>query len=413
MHRFLSGLIIGALLATSGLYISGYVDFGKRHGTEPVKAEPVATIPRPSAVKKPTVIARCSAITADCKPDTDPKRGISGSARLNINTHLVVHDLHNGPGEADKDRLGIVISTGAGAYAYRPVTIDKDKWHEPGQVSNDLESACRLTHSDNEFLVAESGRVDTRVGGKVERKPWLGRIFHIHLDFSSKNPAARVLMTPKLTLALVSAPQFKNPDPAVVEFPHSKENYEGLACLHLNQAVNEPAKYLVVLAERGGEQTDTATLYWGVYDTAQPLADREIKWSTAPDVQGIKAPSTSKHPDSEWRDITGLHIDDRNRLFATAAYDTGKNNPPYESVMYQLGVICVNKNDKHGNAALCDYTLPARPVNLSAYVISATTGYHKLESVAAPSGKAPAADRLSIAAEDEDNGGVWWPDIPD
>ncbi len=262
--------------------------------------------------------------------------------------------------------------------------------------------------------MAESGRVDTRVGGNTSYQDWLGRIFHVKLTNPGNKPTASVLVTPELKLAKVSDPVFKNPDPKSKdnEYPHSKENYEGMACLHLNKGVDKSPKYLVVLGERGGEVTGTGTLYWGEYDTGQALATREIKWNTASGLKGIVAPGKGRYSAAEWRDITGLHIDDTNRLYATAVFDSNVENPPYNSVMYQLGVICIDASDKHGASGLCDYTASPRPVILENFTISASSDHHKFETVAAPSGRAPKPDSLSIAAEDEDSSGAWWPAIP-
>jgi len=391
MNRFLLGFIIGVLITTAGYYF-------------------ISSLP---PIQNPNNLGRCSTGSEDCRPNPGRYRGISGMARLNADSHLVVHDSHDGPSQADINRLGIVKDTGKGVYSYFPISVGKDKWHPKGKVSNDLESACRLTHSNNEFLLAESGRVDKRVAGNTTKSTWHGRIFHVALANPDNKGTATVLVTPKLKLAKVTAPQFENPDPNSNdnEFPHSIENYEGMACIHLNKERDEPARYLVVLGERGGNKTLTGTLHWGEYDTAQNPAAREIKWHTSADIQNIVAPGKGRLSDAKWRDITGLHIDDQQRLFATAAFDTDDRNPPYQGVLYQLGVICINANDRHGKAALCDYTKPSRPALLNSFTILASSDHHKFESVAAASGQAPAKGQLSIGAEDEDSSGAWWPAI--
>jgi len=390
MKRFLSGFIIGVLVPVAGFYlISGLTQ------------------------SRPNNLKRCSGDSKICRPNPGRYRGISGSARLSADSHLVVHDAHDGGSQADMARLGIVKDLGDGAYSYTPVNIEKDKWRATGEVSSDLESACRLTHKDHEFLVAESGRVDKRRGirGKKEPKRWLGRIFHVQLKNPGNKPTAEISKTPNLRLADVSDPKFEKPKDEN-EYPHSKENYEGMACILLSKGKKNTAKYLVVLGERGGEKTLTGTLWWGEYDTAPKEPLREIKWTTSASLKNIVAPGKGSFSDKKWRDITGLHIDDQHRLFATASYDTGDNYPRYESVMYQLGVICINANDKHGQPALCDYTKSPRPTILSSFSILASSDYHKFESVSAPGGKNPKAHQLSIGAEDEDSSGSWWPSFP-
>ncbi len=391
MNRFLLGFTIGVMAS-----IAGYYFFTSQ-----------------TAVSRAHNLGRCSVGSDECRPNPGRYRGISGSARLSADSHLVVHDSHDGPSQADMPRLGIIKDTGKGAYDYLPISVDKDKWHTNGKVANDLESACRLTHSDNAFLVAESGRVDTRLDGKTTYQTWQGRIFHIELKNSANRPTATVLLTPKLKLAKVSDPQFENPDPNSKdnEFPHSIENYEGMACVHLNKGQYEAAKYLVVLGERGGEDSLTGTLHWGEYDTAQNPASREIKWHSSASFQNIVAPGKGQLSNAEWRDITGLHIDDQQRLFATASFDSDDENPPYQGVLYQLGVICISAKDLHGKVPLCDYTKSPRPALLTSFSISASSDHHKFESVAAASGQNPETGQLSIGAEDEDSSGAWWPAI--
>ena len=393
LNRFLSGLIIGVLLSVAAYYLLSHTD----------RLPPLVT---------PNDLGRCSGDSSDCRPNPGRYQGISGSARLSADSHLVVHDAHDGSNQASLVRLGIVKNTQKGPYVYLPISVGRNNWDKNGEVASDLEAACHLTHSDNEFLVAESGRVDSRREGKVTLKTWHGRIFHIEVYDSGSFPYAKVYKTPGLKLAGVSTPVFENLDPSVEEYPHSKENYEGLACLHLNPDTDEAAKYLLVLGERGGVITETGTLHWGLYDTDQPLATREITWNTSSDLQFIVAPGKRHYTATQWRDITGLHIDNSGRLHATAAYDTEGDNPPFDSITYQLGVICVDASDNHGRNDLCDYSAPPRPVVLDSYTISASSDQHKFESVSAPSGEFPKPGSLSIGAEDEDSSGAWWPEIP-
>lgn len=399
MNRLLIGLIFATLLIVAGFYF--FADRGFNGSSDSAQSVDTDAI----------IIKRCAASDVECLSYKSKYRGISGSARLGANSHLVVHDLHTGPKQVRRNRLGIINRSSDGSYTYYPVSIDMAAWHRSGKTSDDLESACRLT--GNEILVAESGRTDTRINGEISRQDWLGRIFHLQLNFSGKDSTAIVFDVPELRLPQVSVPQFTAADPDIDEFPHSKENFEGLACIRLNPDSVEAAKFLVVAGERGGKGTLTGTLHWGEYDTAQPLSIRKIEWMTATDVGGIVAPGKGRHSDAEWRDITGLHIDARHRLFATAAYDSQVDHPPYGSVLYQLGIICVDPADTHEKTALCDYKSPARPVVLGTYSVLAATDHHKIETVAAPSGHSPGKDNLSVGAEDEDGGGVWWPRIPD
>ena len=356
-------------------------------------------------------LERCTSTDTKCIRYKSAYRGISGSARLNQNSHLVVHDLHTGPNQIHVNRLGIIHASTDGGYIYYPVIIEMSAWHRSGKISDDMESACRL--SDNEVLVAESGRTDKRFNGEVTRQTWLGRIFHLRLELDGKSAKAKVFDITNLRLPEVSEPVFEQSDPAEDEFPHSKENFEGMACIQVNADTDHAAKFLVVVGERGGTDTRTGSLHWGEYDTGQPLAERNIKWVTSVDVQGIVAPGKGQFTDEQWRDISGLHIDISNRLFATAAHDSGNDTPPYQGVLYQLGVVCVHPSEQHEDTESCDYTAPARPVVLGTYSVLLASDYHKFESVAAPAGDLQLGDKLSIGAEDEDDGGVWWPQTPD
>jgi hypothetical protein len=356
---------------------------------------------------KPDNLGRCTASDTGCIRYKSKYRGISGSAKLNENSHLVVHDLHTGPRQIHLNRLGIIHASADDGYTYSPVNIEMSAWNRSGKASDDMESACRL--SDNEVLVAESGRTDKRINGEIIHQDWLGRIFHLRLELAEKSATATVFDIPDLRLPDISEPVFEESN----DFPHSKENFEGMACVQINPGTGEDAKYLVIVGERGGKGSHTGSLHWGEYDTGQPLSERKIKWTTSADTQGIVAPGKGLFKDPEWRDISGLHIDARHRLFATAAYDSGSDTPPYQSVLYQLGVVCADQTEHHGKAALCDYTSPARPVLLGTYSVLLTSDHHKFESVAAPGGDLQAGGKLSIGAEDEDDGGVWWPQTSD
>ena len=358
-------------------------------------------------ITKPNDPGQCLDSDPECIRYESTYRGISGSAKLNKSSHLVVHDLHTGSNQIHVNRLGIIHASADTGYTYYPVIIEMSAWHRSGKVSDDMESACRL--SDNEVLVAESGRTDKRFNSEITRQPWLGRIFHLRLQLAEKSATATVFDIPDLRLPDVSEPVFENPDPTVNEFPHSRENYEGMACVQINPGTDEPAKYLVIVGERGGKGSHTGTLHWGEYDTGQPLSERKINWTTSADTQGIVAPGKGQFPNPQWRDISGLHIDANHRLFATAAYDSGSDTPPYKGVLYQLGVVCVDQSDQHEETARCDYTSLARPVVLGTNSVLRASDHHKFESVAAPAGDLQANGKLSIGAEDEDAGGVWWP----
>lgn len=380
----------------------------------------------PSATVAPSMIAQCPANGTACYLNGKVgikvlKVGISGLARIDSDSHLVVLDAHSG--EPGKDRLGIVSVPGSpGQFDYVSVKVDKVDWTgNAREIASDLESTCKLSEGVNEFLVAESGRADVFRDGKIDFiNVHQGRIFHIELDLTTTPavPQAKVLKTPNLKLAAVTPPTLVVPPSGQDKPVHSRENYEGLACIFLNKDANGYANYLVILGERGGEDpnlpsnpTKKATLYWGEYKTGQDVRVRAINWKTANDVTGITAPGIGSHSEEEWRDITGLHIDADGFLWATAAYDPDAKQPPFGGVVYRLGYVCISAaRDRHGEA--CDYAQAPRPKLFRPFVTRANFSWHKPEGVAAPSGRRPVQGSMSIGAEDEDAGGAWWPSLP-
>ena len=401
MRRFLSGLVVGALI----IIIVVCFCWSRCHDGE-------------GGVSDKAHVHRLMTeiFPALAPPKEDRKfRGISGSARFDDRTHLVVHDLHNGEHEnqINRNRLAIVETEVVSPYSYLALNIPPDGWRGGrDKVANDLEAACKLSETRGEkegervieYLVAESGRTDKLESGVLLLQPWLGRIFHIRITTDASGSInAKVLPTPNLVLAEVSQP----PPPTQAEqYPHSPENYEGMACVRLTDGEKEYGRFLVVLGERG-EDTAAGTIYWGEYNANAPDNDKKIEWSETK-LTGIRAPYHASTSTKHWRDITGLHIDGDMRLFATAAFDTGEDLPPFQSVAYQLGVICLGTADQDKRCT--KYKAP-RVVAVEKPEALAASVYYKFESIAGSVGETPSEKALSIGSEDEDLGGTWWPAI--
>lgn len=401
MGKFLSGVLVGALATVIVVcYCFPHSHDGPGSGSDD-----------PHRHKLMTEI-----FPALAPPKEDRKfRGISGSARFDEQSHLVVHDLHNGTYEdqINRNRLGLVETDAYSPYIYRALNIASNEWRgDSVRVANDLEAACKLSERPGakkgertiDYLVAESGRVDIWNGGTPILQPWQGRIFHVTINVDAAGvPVARVLQTPRLVLASVTPPAAPS---ASEKFSHSKENYEGMACLGLKTGEGSTSRYLVVLGERG-EGNGPGTIYWGEYDTSVPDADKEVDWS-ADTLSDIRAPFHADTSTQNWRDITGLYIDEDRQLFATAAFDTDEGLPPFQSVAYQLGIICLGNEASNED---CKGYKETRPVALANKNIVAASVYYKFESVAGSVGKSPSEKALSLASEDEDMGGTWWPAV--
>ncbi len=101
MSRFLAGFIIGVLFGIAGYFL-------------------IYNITNPAPEIRPNDLGRCSAGSDDCRPNPGRYRGISGSARLDADSHLVVHDSHDEPSQAAMPRLGIIKDLGKGHIATYP-----------------------------------------------------------------------------------------------------------------------------------------------------------------------------------------------------------------------------------------------------------------------------------------------------
>ena len=355
--------------------------------------------------------------------------GFSGMARIDANNFLVVHDYKNFPSELRRRRLGIVNVNHnflAAKYDYRDiVNRHRDRqiegWprvtkSDSGGVANDLESACALSGHANQFLVAESGSWDHDGG----------RIFRVTLDPNLKT--FTVASNPAILPGLLATG--KDPDGVRHTDKSSDENYEGLACWQRSDG-----DYLVILGERGATGPDPSgndgrefrrtagALKWANFDPAT----NDFVWQAPIDIN--VAPGLHKEGEKGcWRDISGLHIDDDRKIWATAAYDaalddtTGEapcNNDttrpadgrPY-SVVYLLGAICEYKGDRVLSSGACrESAIYPRPVVLSSFTINRRIDGYKIEAIAAPQGNGMSA--LTIASEDEtdiphEKGGSWW-----
>ena len=148
--------------------------------------------------------------------------------QIDDNSYLVVYDLKNYQGGF---RMGIITVT-SDSLKVSPIEINS--WGEEG-VSSDLESICAIPGKANEYLIAESGNWQ----GK------LGRIFHVKVD--TINLKAHVLGSVKIPLF------FRN------DINATGDQYEAIVCLPYDENSR-----IVMLGERGGSVNwPNGIIRWG------------------------------------------------------------------------------------------------------------------------------------------------------
>ena len=184
-----------------------------------------------------------------------------------------------------------------------PISIDS--WDAEG-IASDLESICAVPGRTNEFLVAESGNWQ----GKI------GRVFHIQVDLDTHK--GKVLSS------------FKYPLLDLNDFDAEGDQYEAIHCL----AYSEKERVLI-LGERGGSEVNPeGILRWGIWNIEEQTFTMDDKG-----LKGVKvnAPGNWTN-DATKRSITDLHVDVKGIIWASASEDQGDAGPFY-SVIYKLGKV--------------------------------------------------------------------------
>jgi hypothetical protein len=236
--------------------------------------------------------------------DDPDMMAISGMDMISDSSFLAVYDLKS---FEEGHRVGVIkLSENKGINVY-PVPIAN--WQHADGKGSDLESVCSLPGQKNEFLIAESGKWDGR----------FGRMFHIRLYAAATNFKAEVL-------GLFDIPEFdsKGPDDDV------GDEIEGIACL-----LTDSNDIMVLFGERGGSNAyKNGLIRWAQAD----LDTYELKWTTKGKVGvEINAPGHWTN-DSLNRDISGLHLDEDNGLWAVASEELGENGP-FNSIVFRIGMV--------------------------------------------------------------------------
>ncbi len=270
---------------------------------------------------------------------------------------LVVHDVK---AHRDGQRLSVISTGEEQNILVHPVPVND--WKHPDGRASDLEAVCKLQGRQNEFMAAESGHWD----GKY------GRLFHLKLLESGTSFRASVIHAYDL-------PEFAAKGPGNPE----GDEFEGMECV-----APDPDSILILLAERGGSRVYPAGLIrWFTVNTKDNTLDWTHEGGTGITVNPPGVMNRSRHH----RDITALHLDSNNVLWAVATDDAGESGP-FSSYIYQVGSLTPD---------------PAAPLQLTSNTVAENimSGL-KTEALAGPAAGIPLS-RFSIATEDECLGGIW------
>ncbi|MDZ7807525.1 MAG: hypothetical protein U5K71_10465 [Gracilimonas sp.] len=134
------------------------------------------------------------------------------------------------------------------SYKLEPLVVSD--WRNNDGKGSDLEAACKIPSTENEFLISESGKWD----GKY------GRIFHLQINKQDTSYIAEIM-------GVLDFPEFdaKGPD------DETGDEVEGLAC----QSTNND-KVRIFFGERGGSQAYSSGLIrWAEAD----LTNYSLAWT--------------------------------------------------------------------------------------------------------------------------------------
>lgn len=270
-----------------------------------------------------------------------PVRDISGMAWLAADTFLVVHDAKN-PFERARPRVSLVCLPAAPAGGCdAPLEV---AWPGPQGPSSDLESVARLPGTRS-FLLVESGN-DGSDFQRLFLAEYAGGALHIR---------------------------------AVAAWPVPVENVEGSAVARVGDQL------VFLFAERAHGQPSTR-LAWAPM-TVDPLAFGTFRHVPFP-YPGEAGPDV--------RPVSALEVDRRGRVYAASAVDPGRDDGPFRSAVWEVGVL---RPDSTGRP---DLRLMPRPLRRAAL-----DGL-KVESVAVREQRRGHVE-LFIGTDDEHYGAVLRP----
>ena len=272
--------------------------------------------------------------------------------------YLAVHDELAHESGARISVLEVTAEQNVVVTPVRPAT-----WKHGEGRSNDLEGVCAIPKHDGEFLLVEAGHYDGD----------FGRLFHVKVDITKSTYQVEVLYAFDL-------PEFDSKG----ELDPAGDEIEGIAC-----ATRSDGKTLVILGERGGSSVYTeGLLRWVVIDLTAPGV---LQFSAAGFAgKTVDAPGRWSDP-ARNRDISALHLDSDNNLWAAASEDLGDSGP-FKSIVYKVAEVSADDPD---------------PIQIAgSFSVSHTVDGFKVESLAAPTTQAEGSV-FAIGTEDEAFGGVW------
>jgi len=286
-------------------------------------------------VLKPDTVQ--STITPTASPShitwfTNGKVDISGMAAFGNDQFLVVHDSKNNKVEIHRPRLGVLEIDRAGkTTSYREVLLNAQDWQGVGGMANDLEAVCRVPHSDDEFLLMESGYYKGR----------FGRLLHVRL----KRPGV------EWEVDVLGALPLPKPESAGLKF-----NFEGLLCL-----AGSDGTVQIVLGDRGKGRQRLSSLLWNAADLQRHRYVNSDRYETL--AENIEAPGW-KTMSKNIRHIADLYVEDAGILWAASAYDPDVDEGPFESILYRAGSL------HPGTPPKLDWN-PSTPLHIGRYKIEA------------------------------------------
>ena len=287
-----------------------------------------------------------------------PTTGFSGMAKIDDTHYLAVHDE-----KSHESGVRISILEGSAEQGITVIPTEPASWEHSEGRSNDLEGVCSLPGRDEEFLLVEAGHWEGD----------FGRLFHVKVDITTVPYEVSVLHAFDLPEFDPKGPQDRDGD-----------EIEGLAC-----AARQDGSTLVIFGERGGSSVyPNGLLRWAVIDLNAKTGPRFSAAGRAG--KAVYAPVSKDSPASN-RDISALHLDADNNLWAVATEDPGDFGP-FRSVIYKAGEVRADDPD------------PIRIENPSS--ASRSVDGFKIESLAAPTTQIEGSV-FAIGTEDEALGGVW------
>ncbi len=216
---------------------------------------------------------------------------LSGLAWIENDLFVAVHDAKN-PEENDRPRMSLLqLPTSLDGILWRPLQLN---WPKPQGKSSDLESIARIPGT-RDLLLVESGD-----DGGAFRRIFLAR-FHQH------------------QLQIVT----------FIEWPTPIQNVEGSAVGRIG------GRLIFIYAERAQGQPSTQ-IRWADLEL-QPL-----RIGTFQEVTFISPDPTG--PDA--RPVSALEVDSAGWLYVASAFDPGNDNGPFRSVMWRIGQVKLDGDDK-------------------------------------------------------------------